>query len=116
MGLVDSLQMPGKPRDRFLLVLVLLSLSLSLSLCGEMICCSSTSNPNQTLIQNELLLLLGKNAILTAMVSSCGAVGGPFISCGHFPGGKSNTTMKGGRDSQKFSCLFSIAARKNPSR
>ncbi|KAH8938130.1 hypothetical protein BDL97_16G066200 [Sphagnum fallax] len=50
------------------------------------------------------------------MVSSCGAVGGPFMSCGHFPGGKSNTTMKGGRDSQKFSCLFSIAARKNPSR
>ncbi|CAK9219133.1 unnamed protein product [Sphagnum troendelagicum] len=50
------------------------------------------------------------------MVSSCGAVGGPFMSCGHFPGGKSNTTMKGGRDSQKLSCLFSIAARKNPSR
>lgn len=53
-----------------------------------------------------------KNAILTAMVSSCGAVGGPFMSCGPFPGGKSNTTMKGGRNSQKFSCLFSIAARK----
>jgi hypothetical protein len=56
--------------------------------------------------------LLGKNAILAAMVSSCGAVGGLFMSFVHCPGGKSNTTMKGGRDSQKFSCLFSIAARK----
>ncbi len=50
-GLVDSLQMPGKPRDR-ISAGSLSSLSLSLSLCGEMICCSSTSNPNQTLIQS----------------------------------------------------------------